>query len=80
VQVAGTRWQVEQAFELAKGAVGRDEYEVRTWVGWHRHMTLALVALAYLTVGRVHAQRAQPGQQRPKGGRSTQKEHARARA
>lgn len=80
VQVAGTRWQVEQAFELAKGEVGLDEYEVRTWVGWYRHITLAMFALAYLTVVRVHAQRAQQGRQRPKGGRSTGKEQARTRA
>ena len=33
VQVAGTRWQVERAFEVAKGEVGLDEYEVRTWTG-----------------------------------------------
>ena len=59
VQVAGTRWQVEQAFELAKGEVGLDEYEVRTWVGWYRHITLAMFALAYLTVVRQHARQAQ---------------------
>ena len=61
-QVAGARWQVEQAFELAKGEVGLDEYEVRTWVGWYRHITLAMFALAYLTVVRVHAQQAQKRQ------------------
>lgn len=59
VRVAGTRWQVEQAFELAKGEVGLDEYEVRTWVGWYRHITLAMFALAYLTVVRRQAQQAQ---------------------
>jgi SRSO17 transposase len=57
VQVAGTRWQVEQAFELAKQEVGLGEYEVRHWVGWYRHVTLALFALAYLTVVRQHAQK-----------------------
>jgi SRSO17 transposase len=55
-RVAGTRWQVEQAFALAKGEVGLDEYEVRTWTGWYRHVTLAMFALAYLTVVRLHAQ------------------------
>ena len=55
-RVAGTRWQVEQAFELAKGEVGLDEYEVRTWTGWYRHITLAMFALAYLTVVRQRAQ------------------------
>jgi SRSO17 transposase len=53
--VARTRWQVEQAFELAKGEVGLDEYEVRTWTGWYRHVTLAMFALAYLTVVRQRA-------------------------
>src|SRR4051794_16151805 len=41
VQVAGTRWTIEACFEAAKGEVGLDEYEVRSWTGWHRHVTLA---------------------------------------
>jgi SRSO17 transposase len=57
VQIAGTRWQVEDAFELAKGEVGLDEYEVRHWVGWYRHITLAMLALAYLTVVKVQARK-----------------------
>jgi len=67
--VAGTRWQVEQAFELAKGEVGLDEYEVRTWTGWYRHVTLAMFALAYLTLVRLHAQRALGMQRKRKKGR-----------
>jgi SRSO17 transposase len=55
VEVAGQRWRIEQSFELAKGEVGLDEYEVRRWDGWYRHMTLAMFALAYLTVLRAHA-------------------------
>jgi SRSO17 transposase len=70
VHVAGTRWQVEQAFELAKGEVGLDEYEVRTWVGWYRHITLAMFALAYLTVVRLHAHRER------QGGRANRKRRA----
>jgi len=50
VQVAGSRWTIEQCFEEAKGAVGLDHYEVRSWTGWHRHITLALWAYALLTV------------------------------
>jgi SRSO17 transposase len=61
VQVAGTRWQVEHAFELAKQEVGLDEYEVRHWTGWYRHITLAMLALAYLTVVRRHARAAAKG-------------------
>ncbi|MGZ6364290.1 MAG: IS701 family transposase [Ktedonobacterales bacterium] len=80
VEVAGARWQVEQAFELAKGEVGLDEYEVRTWVGWYRHITLAMFALAYLTVVRLHAQQVQPGRQPQKGGRSQRKGQVRTTA
>lgn len=50
VAVAGQRWRIEQSFELAKGEVGLDDYEVRRWDGWYRHITLAMFALAYLTV------------------------------
>jgi SRSO17 transposase len=51
-RVAGRRWAVEEAFAQGKGEVGLDEYEVRSWVGWHRHMTLAMAALALLVLTR----------------------------
>jgi SRSO17 transposase len=54
-RVAGTRWTIEMGFERAKGEVGLDEYEVRRWEAWHRHITLALLADAYLAVARMHA-------------------------
>jgi SRSO17 transposase len=54
-QVAGTRGTIESGFERAKGEVGLDEYEVRRWEAWHRHITLALLADAYLAVTRMHA-------------------------
>ena len=50
VRVAGTRWAIEECFEEAKGQVGLDQYEVRRWDGWYRHITLAMLAHAYLTV------------------------------
>jgi SRSO17 transposase len=50
VRVAGTRWTIESCFEAAKGEVGLDQYEVRSWTGWHRHITLAMLAHAYLAV------------------------------
>ena len=50
VRVAGTRWTIEASFEAAKGEVGLDQYEVRSWTGWHRHITLAMLAHAYLGV------------------------------
>ena len=52
VRVAGTRWTIEGCFEAAKGEVGLDEYEVRSWTGWHRHVTLAMLAHAYLAAVR----------------------------
>ena len=48
VRVAGTRWTIEECFEAAKGEVGLDHYEVRSWHGWYRHITLAMLAHAYL--------------------------------
>src|SRR4051794_38090895 len=55
VQIAGLRWPIESLFEQGKGAVGLDQYEVRSWVGWHRHITLAMFALTYLAVVRKDA-------------------------
>ena len=55
VRVAGTRWAIEECFEEAKGEVGLDQYEVRRWDGWYRHITLAMLAQAYLTVIRHQA-------------------------
>ena len=55
VRVAGARWAVEEGFERAKDLVGLDQYEVRRWQPWYRHVTLALLAHAYLEVTRAHA-------------------------
>ena len=49
-EVAGRRWEIEIAFESAKGECGLDHYEVRHWQGWYRHMTLAMLAHAALTI------------------------------
>jgi SRSO17 transposase len=55
VTVAGQRWTIEECFELGKSEVGLDEYEVRHWPGWYRHITLSMLALAFLTVTRRRA-------------------------
>jgi SRSO17 transposase len=47
-QVAAARWTIETEFETAKGETGLDEYEVRSWRGWHHHSALALLAGAFL--------------------------------
>ncbi|GAA4699696.1 hypothetical protein GCM10023324_63240 [Streptomyces youssoufiensis] len=48
VRVVGARWSVEECFQAAKGQVGLDRYQVRNWTAWHRHITLAMLALAFL--------------------------------
>jgi SRSO17 transposase len=55
VRVAGARWAIEEGFERAKDLVGLDQYEVRRWQAWYRHITLALLAHAYLEVTRAAA-------------------------
>jgi SRSO17 transposase len=54
VRVAGTRWTIEASFQRAK-AIGLDQYEVRRWEGWYRHITLCLLAHAFLEVTRAGA-------------------------
>jgi SRSO17 transposase len=58
VRVSGARWAIEECFELAKGECGRDEFAVRSWVGWHRHVTLSLLAPAVVADIRSRAARA----------------------
>ncbi len=53
--VAGTRWVIEETIERAKGEVGLDQYEVRRWDAWHRAITLALLAHAFLEITRAPA-------------------------
>ncbi len=68
VAVAGTRWTVESDFETTKGEVGLDHYEVRSWTGWYRHITLAMWAQAVLTMIRaaaVEAELPKKGLRRP---------------
>ena len=48
VRVGACRHGVEQALNMGKGEVGLDEYEVRSWVGWHHHMTLTMLSLWFL--------------------------------
>ena len=67
VKVAGSRWPIEENFQASKGLAGLDEHQVRTWTSWHRWVTLAMVALAFLTVTAAteHASRPPPPGQIP---------------
>jgi SRSO17 transposase len=66
VRIAGMRWAIEECFELGKGDCGLDEYEVRSWTGWYRHVTLSLFALA--VVAAIRAKLPRPPRAK-KGGR-----------
>jgi SRSO17 transposase len=48
-KAAGSRWTIEECFEASKGEIGLDHYEVRSYTGWYRHMTLCLLALTFLS-------------------------------
>lgn len=50
VHVANARYWVEDCFGRAKGEIGLDHYEVRSWVGWHHHMTLSMIAMWFLVL------------------------------
>ncbi|HET6522616.1 MAG TPA: IS701 family transposase [Geminicoccaceae bacterium] len=60
-RAAGRRWIVEECFEAAKQEVGLADYEVRSWHGWHRHVTLAMLALALLAALRAGLNAAKGG-------------------
>ena len=66
-QAAGRRWEIETCFECAKQETGLDEYEVRSWVGWYRHVTLSMLALAFLAAVRAEANRPRRGSRAKKG-------------
>jgi SRSO17 transposase len=66
-QVAGWRWAIEECFEVAKQEVGLADYEIRSWHGWYRHITLAMLALAFLAGMRAKLNAAPPR----KGGSSS---------
>lgn len=55
VRVAGSRWKIEEGWEEAKGEVGLDQYEVRSFRAWYRFVTFALLAHAILVVVREKA-------------------------
>jgi SRSO17 transposase len=48
VRVSGMRWPIETCFKVGKQVLGMGDYEVRSWRGWHHHMTLVLLAMGFL--------------------------------
>src|SRR4051812_15219600 len=67
VRVRFTRHGIEEVFGAAKGEVGLGQYEVRSWVGWHHHMTLSLVALWFLILERIRVGGENRGRDRVAG-------------
>lgn len=57
VRAVGSRWPVEECFEAAKQEAGLDQYQVRTYDAWHRHVTLSMLALCLLAVMRGRLQK-----------------------
>jgi SRSO17 transposase len=57
---AGSRWHVEECFQQAKGEAGLDHYQVRTWRAWYAHITLSMLALAWLAAARASAVKGEP--------------------
>ena len=58
MQVAGTCWAVEECFQAGKNEAGLDHYQVRLYPAWYRHVTLAMLAHAYLAVTAATAPKA----------------------
>jgi SRSO17 transposase len=64
VRVAGARWPIEECFQTGKGNVGLDNYQVRLYHAWYRHITLAMIAQSFLAV-LAHRHRTKKGDPHP---------------
>jgi hypothetical protein len=58
--IAGARWRIEECFQQAKNEAGLDHYQVRTWRAWYAHITLSMLAHAWLAVSRSLAVKREP--------------------
>jgi SRSO17 transposase len=66
VKVEGHRWAIEDSFETAKNELGLDHNETRSWHGWHRHVSLVMLAFAMLAVIRHRTNAAAPPKMNPR--------------
>jgi len=60
IAVAGGRWRIEECFQAAKNQAGLASYQVRDYTAWYRHITLAMLAHAYLSATRATAEKGDP--------------------
>ncbi len=58
--IAGSRWHIEECFQQAKNETGLDHYQVRSWRAWHAHITLSMLAHAWLAASRARAVKGGP--------------------
>jgi SRSO17 transposase len=58
--VAGARWRIEECFQAAKNEAGLASYQVRDYTAWYRHITLAMLAHAFLSATRATAEKGAP--------------------
>jgi SRSO17 transposase len=65
VKVEGHRWAIEDSFETTKNELGLDHNETRSWQGWHRHVSLVMLAFAMMATIRHHANKTPPPKRNP---------------
>ncbi len=65
VSVEGYRWAIEDSFETAKNELGLDHNESRSWHGWHRHVSLVMLAFAMMAAIRQRANATPPPKTKP---------------
>ena len=61
MKAAGLRWTIEENFQASKGLAGLDDHQVRTWTSWHRWVTLAMLASAFLAIAAAAERARNPG-------------------
>jgi SRSO17 transposase len=71
VRVERTRWRIEEGFETAKNELGLDHNETRSWHGWHRHVSLVMLAYAIMAVVRYRANTITPKKTKPRTGKNS---------
>ena len=80
VAAHGDRHRIEEMFEAGNGEVGLDHYEVRSWVGWHHHITLSLLSLWFLMLERDRVGKKNSGDHSATSPRNLQSTHPTAAA
>jgi len=58
--VAASRWHIEECFQQAKNEAGLDHYQIRSWRAWYAHITLSMLALAWLAASKAQAAKGEP--------------------